>query len=98
MPELWRNKLFFGDNLHIMRKHIPDESVDLINLDPLFNCEDDCNIHNEEKYSRLQILTIEEILSGKEIQYPRIGADQMYKKAKRKHEDTQLGIFPSKSK
>ena len=29
----WQNKLHFGDNLPIMREHIPDESVDLIYLD-----------------------------------------------------------------
>ena len=29
-PPAWRNKLYFGDNLPIMREHIPDESVDLI--------------------------------------------------------------------
>ena len=33
----WRNKLFFGDNLPILRDHIADESVDLIYLDPPFN-------------------------------------------------------------
>lgn len=29
-------KLFYGDNLDVLRKHIPDESVDLIYLDPPF--------------------------------------------------------------
>ena len=33
----WRNKLFFGDNLPILREHVADESVDLIYLDPPFN-------------------------------------------------------------
>jgi predicted methyltransferase len=33
----WKNKLFFGDNLKILREHVPDASVDLINLDPPFN-------------------------------------------------------------
>ena len=32
----WRNRLYFGDNLDIMREHIPDGSVDLIYLDPPF--------------------------------------------------------------
>lgn len=32
MSDLWINKLYFGDNLYIMREHIPDESVDLINI------------------------------------------------------------------
>jgi hypothetical protein len=25
----WKNKLFFGDNLPILREHVADESVDL---------------------------------------------------------------------
>ena len=32
-----RNTLYYGDNLHIMREHIPDESVDLVYLDPPFD-------------------------------------------------------------
>ncbi len=28
------NTLFYGDNLGILREYIPDESVDLIYLDP----------------------------------------------------------------
>jgi len=35
----WKNKLYFGDNLGILRDHIPDESVDLIYLDPPFNSQ-----------------------------------------------------------
>jgi site-specific DNA-methyltransferase (adenine-specific) len=31
------NTLFYGDNLIILREHIPSESVDLIYLDPPFN-------------------------------------------------------------
>ena len=30
------NKLYFGDNLDILREHVADESVDLIYLDSLF--------------------------------------------------------------
>ena len=33
----WTNQLYFGDNLSVLREHIPDESVDLIYLDPPFN-------------------------------------------------------------
>ena len=40
----WRNKLYFGDNLPIMREHIPDESVDLIYLDPPFNSNATYNV------------------------------------------------------
>ena len=35
------NKLYFGDNLHILREHIASESVDLIYLDPPFNSKRD---------------------------------------------------------
>jgi DNA modification methylase len=31
------NTLFYGDNLIILREHIPSESVDLVYLDPSFN-------------------------------------------------------------
>lgn len=33
----WKNQLFFGDNLEILREHIPVDSVDLVYLDPPFN-------------------------------------------------------------
>ena len=33
------NTLFYGDNLPILREYIPDESVDLIYLDPPFNSQ-----------------------------------------------------------
>ncbi len=38
------NKLHFGDNLPIMREHIPAESVDLIYLDPPFNSNATYNV------------------------------------------------------
>jgi adenine specific DNA methylase Mod len=31
------NILYYGDNLNVLREHIPSESVDLIYLDPPFN-------------------------------------------------------------
>ena len=40
----WRNKLHFGDNLPILRDNIPNESVDLIYLDPPFNSNATYNI------------------------------------------------------
>ncbi len=39
-----RNTLFYGDNLDILREHLPDESVDLIYLDPPFNSQANYNI------------------------------------------------------
>lgn len=36
--------LYYGDNLEILRKYIPDNSIDLIYLDPPFNSKKDYNI------------------------------------------------------
>jgi len=47
--EEWKNKLYFGDNLAILREHIPDESVDLIYLDPPFNSKATYNVLFSEK-------------------------------------------------
>ncbi|MDP8218159.1 MAG: DNA methyltransferase [Candidatus Theseobacter exili] len=44
MNNTWKNKLYFGDNLAIMNEHIPDESVDLIYLDPPFNSKATYNV------------------------------------------------------
>jgi site-specific DNA-methyltransferase (adenine-specific) len=38
------NKLFYGDNLGVLREHISDQSVDLIYLDPPFNSNANYNI------------------------------------------------------
>ena len=38
------NKLYFGDNLNILRDNIKDETVDLIYLDPPFNSKRDYNL------------------------------------------------------
>jgi adenine specific DNA methylase Mod len=38
------NKLFFGDNLDVLREKIKDESVDLVYLDPPFNSDANYNV------------------------------------------------------
>jgi len=38
-----KNKLYYGDNLQVLRDYIPDQSVDLIYLDPPFNSRQDYN-------------------------------------------------------
>lgn len=38
------NKLYYGDNLDVLRDHIPDDSVDLIYLDPPFQSNRDYNV------------------------------------------------------
>ena len=45
----WRNKLYFGDNLRILRENVPDHSVDLIYLDPPFNSNATYNVLFRER-------------------------------------------------
>ena len=49
MSEQVPNRLYFGDNLDIMREHIPDASVDLIYLDPPFNSNATYNVLFRER-------------------------------------------------
>ncbi len=57
----WKNKLYYGDNLIWLRDHdcFPNESVDLIYLDPPFNSKSDYNViftePSGEKKSQAQI-------------------------------------------
>jgi adenine specific DNA methylase Mod len=37
------NRLYFGDNLYVLRTHIPDASVDLCYIDPPFNSKRNYN-------------------------------------------------------
>ncbi len=63
MSDEWKNKLYFGDNLEIMRDDIPDESIDLIYLDPPFNSKATYNILYQEKNgsdSAAQIMAFED--------------------------------------
>ena len=43
------NVLYYGDNLDILRRFIPDESLDLIYLDPPFNSNATYNVLFGEK-------------------------------------------------
>ncbi len=38
------NRLYYGDNLDVLRRHIDDESVDLVYLDPPFNSNASYNV------------------------------------------------------
>jgi len=38
------NRLYFGDNLAVLRRYIPDESVNLVYLDPPFNSKETYNV------------------------------------------------------
>jgi DNA modification methylase len=45
----WKNKLYFGDNLDILREHVSTDSIDLIYLDPPFNSNANYNVLFQEK-------------------------------------------------
>lgn len=67
-----KNTLYYGDNLDIMRRYIPDESVDLIYLDPPFNSNATYNVlyaeHNGSRSSS-QIKAFEDTWSwGREAE------------------------------
>jgi DNA modification methylase len=44
-----KNKLYYGDNLDVLKMYIKDESVDLVYLDPPFNSRQDYNVLFAEK-------------------------------------------------
>ena len=43
-PSAPLNRLYYGDNLDVLRRHIDDESVDLVYLDPPFNSQATYNV------------------------------------------------------
>ena len=38
------NVLYYGDNLDILRRYLPDAAVDLVSVDPPFNSNRDFNV------------------------------------------------------
>ncbi len=67
----WKNKLYYGDNLEWLRNHdaFPNESIDLIYLDPPFNSKADYNViftePGGEKKSQAQIQAFDDSCTGK---------------------------------
>ena len=43
------NTLYYGNNLDVLRRYIPDESIDLVYLDPPFQSGRDYNVLFEEQ-------------------------------------------------
>lgn len=63
MTEDLTNRLYYGDNLDILRRYIPDESVDLVYLDPPFNSNRDYNVIFKDESGRksdAQLLAFED--------------------------------------
>ena len=53
------NVLYYGDNLDILRHHIPDNSIDLIYLDPPFNSQTNYNVLFREESGAVSHAQIE---------------------------------------
>jgi DNA modification methylase len=49
MAESSKNVLYYGDNLDVLRRHVNDETVDLVYLDPPFNSNTNYNVLFAEK-------------------------------------------------
>lgn len=60
------NKLFYGDNLDILRKKIREETVDLCYIDPPFNSK-----RNYNQIDCITIVTVKEIVEdSKRLEIP----------------------------
>jgi site-specific DNA-methyltransferase (adenine-specific) len=69
MPDLATNLLYYGDNLDILRRYLPDGAVDLVYLDPPFNPNrDDKVIFRDESGNA----TDAQLLAPAERRCPRI--------------------------
>ncbi len=62
------NTLYLGDCLYVLRENIPDESVDLIYIDPPFNSKRDYNIFFDDKEIQSQRIAFEDTWTLKNIQ------------------------------
>ena len=63
MSDLATNVLYYGANLDILRRYLPDASVDLVYLDPPFNSNRDDNVIFRDKSgnrSDAQLLAFED--------------------------------------
>jgi site-specific DNA-methyltransferase (adenine-specific) len=49
MMSLGKNRLYYGDNLPVLRDYIASESIDLVYLDPPFNSRQNYNVLFAEK-------------------------------------------------
>ena len=59
----WKNQLYFGDNLPVLRDYVKDKTVDLVYLDPPFNSKADYNVlfkEHDKTASNAQITAFED--------------------------------------
>jgi site-specific DNA-methyltransferase (adenine-specific) len=59
MADIKTNALYYGDNLEILRRYVPDESVDLVYLDPPFNSQQQYNVLFRESSGALSTAQIQ---------------------------------------
>jgi len=62
------NTLYLGDCLNVLRDNVPDQSVDLIYIDPPFNSKRDYNIFFDDKEIQTQRIAFEDTWTLKNIQ------------------------------
>lgn len=62
------NRLYLGDCLNVLRDNVPDESVDLVYIDPPFNSKRDYNIFFDDKEIQTQRIAFEDTWTLKNIQ------------------------------
>ncbi len=62
------NTLYCGDCLDVLRQFVPDESVDLVYIDPPFNSKRDYNIFFDDKKLQTQRIAFEDTWTYKNVQ------------------------------
>lgn len=73
-----KNTLYYGDNLTVLREQIPDESVDLIYLDPPFNSSRNYNLLFKQvkgNASPAQIMAFEDTWTWSPLLYDQFRAE-----------------------
>jgi DNA modification methylase len=73
-----KNKLYYGDNLDILKRYVKDESVDLIYLDPPFNSNQDYNAFLPEQNGKMSDAQIK---AFEDTWHWNIGAEEAYEQA-----------------
>ena len=61
------NTLYLGDCLYVLRENIPDETVDLIYIDPPFNSKRDYNMFFDDKKIQTQRIAFEDTWTLKNV-------------------------------
>jgi site-specific DNA-methyltransferase (adenine-specific) len=62
------NTLYCGDCLDVLRQFVPDESVDLVYIDPPFNSKRDYNLFFDDKKLQTQRIAFEDTWTYKSVQ------------------------------